>query len=227
MRKFRTVLTLALSVPLALVILSSAGQLQSFARPNYQELALITNVLHLVQQHYVHEVDEHELVEGALKGMLDVLDPHTTYLTPDFYKETQVETKGEFFGLGIEITKQNGYITVVSPIDGTPAARAGIRARDQIVAVCPDAAEDSCESTQEMNLYEAVKLMRGPRGTKIMIQVLRSGWAGPRPFTIVRDAIRVPSVTLELIEPGLPYIRLTQFQERTASDLAERLAGAS
>jgi carboxyl-terminal processing protease len=226
MSKLRTVLTLALSLVLALVLLTSAGQLRSFARPNYQELALITNVLHLVQQHYVRDVEEGELVEGALKGMLDVLDPHTTYLTPDFYKETQVETKGEFFGLGIEITKEDGYITVVSPIDGTPAARAGIRAKDQIVAVCPDATDGSCESTADMNLYEAVKLMRGPRGTEIMIQIIRGDWPSPKPFMITRDAIRVPSVTAHLIEPGLPYVRLTQFQERTAADLQEELVKA-
>ncbi len=224
MRKLRTVVTLGLTVGLALVLLSSAGQIRSFARPNYQELALITNVLHLVQQHYVRDIEEHELVEGALKGMLDVLDPHTSYLTPDFYKETQVETKGEFFGLGIEITKQDGYITVVSPIDGTPASRAGIKAKDQIVAVCPETTKESCESTQDMNLYEAVKLMRGPRGTEIMIQILRKDWTAPKPFVITRDAIRVPSVSMELIEPGLPYVRLTQFQERTATDLEEELA---
>jgi carboxyl-terminal processing protease len=223
MKTLRTIVTFGVSVVIALALLSGAGQLRSFAGPNYQDLALITNVLHLVQQHYVRQVEEHELVEGALKGMLDVLDPHTTYLTPDLFRETQVETKGEFFGLGIEITKQDGFVTVVAPIDGTPAARAGIRARDQIVAVCPDATEKSCESTQEMNLFEAVKLMRGPRGTKIMIQILRKSWMTPKPFVIVRDAIRVPSVTLHLMEPALIYVRLTQFQERTARDLGEQL----
>jgi carboxyl-terminal processing protease len=223
MRIVRTLATVGVSALAALVLMSGAGQLRSFARPNYEELSLITNVLHLVQQHYVREVEEHDLVEGALKGMLNELDPHTTYLTPDLFRETQVETKGEFFGLGIEITKQDGYVMVVAPIDGTPAAQAGIRAKDQIVAVCPDATEESCQSTQEMNLFEAVKLMRGPRGTKIMIQILRSTWTTPKPFVIVRDAIHVPSVTLRSLEPGLAYVRLTQFQERTAHDLDDRL----
>ncbi len=227
MSTFRTVVTAVASVAVALALFGGGGQLRSFAGSRYEELALITNVLHLVQQQYVREVEQEELVQGALKGMLDVLDPHTTYLTRDLFRETQVETKGEFFGLGIEITKRDGYVIVVAPIDGTPAARKGIRAKDQIVAVCPDATEASCESTREMNLYEAVKLMRGPRGTKIMIQVIREGWSSPKPFVIVRDAIHVPSVRMHIIEPGLPYVRLTQFQEKTAREFEEKLLEAS
>jgi carboxyl-terminal processing protease len=227
MSTLRTVATAAASVLVAMALLGGGGQLRSFAGSSYEELALITNVIHLVEQHYVTEVEQHELVEGALTGMLNVLDPHTTFLTKDLFRETQVETKGEFFGLGIEITKRDGYVVVVAPIDGTPAARKGIRAKDQIVAVCPDATEESCQSTQEMNLYEAVKLMRGPRGTKIMIQILREGWVAPKPVVIVRDAIRVPSVRVHLVEPGLPYVRLTQFQERTARELEEELQTAS
>ncbi len=227
MSTFRTVVAAVASVAVALALFGGGGQLRSFAGSRYEELALITNVLHLVQQQYVREVEQEELVQGALKGMLDVLDPHTTYLTRDLFRETQVETKGEFFGLGIEITKRDGYVIVVAPIDGTPAARKGIRAKDQIVAVCPDATEASCESTREMNLYEAVKLMRGPRGTKIMIQVIREGWSSPKPFVIVRDAIHVPSVRMHIIEPGLPYVRLTQFQEKTAREFEEKLLEAS
>ncbi len=224
MRTVRTVATFFVSLVVALAVLSGAGQLRSFAGPSYEELALITNVLHLVRQHYVRDIEEHELVQGALAGMLDVLDPHTTYLNADLFRELRVAAKGEFFGLGIEITKRDGYVTVVAPIDGTPAARAGIRARDQIIAVCPDTTDQSCQSTQEMNLFEAVKLMRGPRGTKILIRILRKGWSTPRPFLIVRDAIQVPSVALHLVEPNLPYVRLTQFQERTARDLDEMLS---
>jgi carboxyl-terminal processing protease len=224
MSKFRTAVTLAASAAAAAGILGGVGQLRSFAGPNYEELALITNVLHLVQQHYVREVDTHELVEGALKGMLSALDPHTAYLTPELFRETEVETKGEFFGLGIEISKRDGYVIVIAPIEGTPAARAGVRAQDQIVAVCPDATESSCQSTQEMTLFEAVQLMRGAKGTKILIQILRKGWTSPKPFVIVRDAIRVQSVTMDLVEPGLAYVRLSQFQERTPGDLEQKLA---
>ena len=159
-------------------------------------------MLHLVQQHYVDGIDESTLVEGALKGMLDTLDPHTSYLAPDLFREVQRDTRGEFEGLGIEITKRDGYVTVVAPIDGTPASRAGIKARDQIVAVCPDTTEASCQSTQDMNLVEAVKLMRGKRGTTILIMVLRKGWSAPKPYTLRRDSIKVSSVTLHMIEPS-------------------------
>jgi carboxyl-terminal processing protease len=228
MSKLRILGTLGVGVVLALVLIIMGGSLRtSVASPSYQDLALLANVLHLVKQHYVTDVDEHELVEGALKGMLDTLDPHTSYLAADLYREVQLDTKGEFEGLGIEITKRDGYVTVVSPIDGTPAQRAGIRARDQIVAVCPDVEDDTtCKSTQDMNLIEAVKMMRGPRGTKILVQVMRQGWPVPRPFVIKRDSIRVSSVTMQMIEPGIPYIRLSQFQERTAGDLRAALEAA-
>jgi carboxyl-terminal processing protease len=223
MRTLRTIGTLALASCLALVLALGLGNLRSFASSSYQDLALLTNVLHLVQQHYVSDVDQRELVEGALKGMLDVLDPHTTYLSEDFYREVQLDTKGEFEGLGIEITKRDGFVTVVSPIDGTPAASAGIKSQDQIVAVCPDATEESCLSTQDMNLLEAVKHMRGPRGTEIMIQVMREGWQTPKPFVIKRASIRIPSVKIRMAREGLVVVRLSQFQERTADDLAADL----
>ncbi|MCH6563058.1 MAG: S41 family peptidase [Myxococcales bacterium] len=226
MSKLRMVGTFAIASGVALFLFLGMGNLKSFAGPNYRELALLTNVLHLVQQHYVDDVDEHTLIEGALKGMLDVLDPHTSYLSADFYKEVQLDTKGEFEGLGIEITKRDGFVMVVAPIDGTPAAKAGIKAKDEIVAVCPSAEDDSCVSTQDMNLLEAVKLMRGPRGTKVMIQIRREGWTTPKPFVIKRASIRVSSVRMSILEPGLPYVRLSQFQERTTRDLAAALKQA-
>ncbi len=231
--RLRTLLRVALPAALlAALVAGGAGTMRSSnAGPSYEDLALLTNVLHLVRQHYVKDVDEHQLVEGALKGMLDTLDPHTSYLSRDLYKEMQRDTKGEFEGLGIEITKgdgdkADGFVTVVAPIDGTPASLAGIRAKDQIVAVCPDATEASCKGTQEMNLLEAVKMMRGPRGTKIMIQILREGWTQPKPFVIKRASIRVSSVQMHMLEKDIPYVRISQFQERTAEDLQEALAKA-
>jgi carboxyl-terminal processing protease len=224
MTKLRTFATLALAAAVALMLWGSFGSLRSFARPNYADLALLSNVLHLVDQHYVNDVDDRMLIEGALKGMLDVLDPHTTYLSPDFYREVQLDTKGEFEGLGIEITKgESGYVTVVSPIDGTPAMRAGIRARDEIVAVCPELTDESCLSTKDMGLLEAVKHMRGPRGSQILIQVMREGLQSPKPYVIVREAIKVPSVTVRKLDSGITYARVSQFQERTAEDLRDAL----
>jgi carboxyl-terminal processing protease len=224
MSKLRTFATLAFAVAVAVMLWGSFGNLRSFARPNYADLALLSNVLHLVDQHYVNEVDDRQLIEGALKGMLDVLDPHTTYLAPDLYREVQLDTKGEFEGLGIEITKgESGFVTVVSPIDGTPAMRAGIRSRDEIVAVCPELTDESCMSTKDMSLLEAVKHMRGPRGSQILIQVMREGMQTPTPYVIVREAIKVPSVTVRKLDSGITYARISQFQERTAEDLRDRL----
>ncbi len=225
MSKLRILGTLLLGTALALLLILAGGQMRpSMAGPNYQDLALLANVLHLVKQHYVKDVDEHQLIEGALKGMLDTLDPHTSYLEADLYREVQLDTKGEFEGLGIEITKKDGFVTVVAPIDGTPAQRAGIRARDQIVAVCPDIEDDtSCKSTADMNLIEAVKLMRGPRGTRVMVRIMRKGWQTPEPFVLKRASIRVSSVTVHMLEPGFPYIRLSQFQERTSRELRDAL----
>jgi carboxyl-terminal processing protease len=217
----------AVATTLALVALLSGGiQLPSFAGPTYPELEHFSTVVDLVKKHYVSDVSDRDLMEGAIKGMLSTLDPHTSYLPPDLYREVQQDTKGEFEGLGIEITKRDGFVTVVSPIEGTPAAEAGIRAQDQIVAVCPEATEESCKSTHDMSLIEAMKLMRGPRNSMVMIQVQREGWNAPKPFVIKRASIKVPSVQVFQIEPDLPYVGLNQFQENTAEDLREALAKA-
>ena len=228
MNRLRLIGTFVLGAVTTFALLATLVRLPSVATPNYQELALLTNVLHLVDQYYVEEVEQRELIEGALEGMLNALDPHSSYLSTELYREIQLDTKGEFEGLGIEISKRerNGFVTVVAPIDGTPASRAGIRALDEIVAVCPDATAESCQTTEDMNLLEAVRLMRGPRGTEVMIQIMRDGWEVPRPFVIKRASIRVSSVTLELVEPGLPYIRLSQFQENSAKELEEALSEA-
>jgi carboxyl-terminal processing protease len=160
--------------------------------------------------------------------MLQALDPHSSYLDPSAHREMQVDTKGEFHGLGIEISKRrDGYVEVVSPIDGTPAARAGIRARDQIVTICPTEKpedwEEDCRSTKGMDLHEAVKLMRGRKGSKITIEIFREGFEQPEPFTIVRDVVKVLSVESRLVEPGYAYVRVRSFQERTADDLRRQL----
>ncbi|MBS1106008.1 MAG: peptidase [Deltaproteobacteria bacterium] len=194
----------------------------------YEDLSLFTSVMNLVRRNYVEEVDETNLIRGAVRGMLAELDPHSTYMDPDSHKEMQIDTKGEFNGLGIEISKRrDGYIEVVSPIDGTPASRAGVRARDQIVAICPtekpaDWTED-CKGTKNMSLFDAVKLMRGKRGTAITIRIFREGFERPQPYTIMRDVVKVASVEGKALEPGYGYIRLRSFQERTARDLEKTL----
>jgi carboxyl-terminal processing protease len=167
-------------------------------------------------------------VRGAVRGLLADLDPHSSYLDPESHREMQVDTRGEFHGLGIEIMKRrDGFIEVVSPIDGTPAARAGLRARDQVVAICPtEVPEDwtePCRSTKGMDLHDAVLHMRGPRGSKITIHILREGFEKPEPYTIVRDVVKVESVEAKLLEPGYGYLRLRSFQERTADDVRREI----
>ena len=194
----------------------------------YEDLAMFTNVLELVRQNYVEDVDEHALLQAAMRGILEDLDPHSAFMIPEAFEDMQVETKGEFHGLGIEISKESGeFIEVVAPIDGTPASRAGIEARDRITAICPtEKPEDwteACRGTTEMSLFEAVSLMRGKRGTSITIYVLREGMAEPTKFEIRRDTVKVASVRSELVEPGIGHLRVSSFQERTGRDVGTRL----
>jgi len=215
-------------VAFTLSLLALVGASVSFAKTRYEDLALFTSVLTHVRSNYVEVVDEHDLLTGALNGMLRELDPHSAFLDSDAYEEMQVDTRGEFHGLGIEITKRQGEpIEVVSPIDGTPAQRAGIRARDHIVMICPtEPPEDwteECRGTKNMSLLEAVQLMRGRKGTEITIHILRSDDLEPRPFTVVRDVVQIDSVEGKLLEPGYGYLRVSAFQERTDQELFESL----
>lgn len=185
-------------------------------RQDYESLEAFTNILSIVKKNYVEDVNTKSLVTGAINGMLSSLDPHSAYLTPDLYKELQMDTQGRFGGLGIEITIKGGILTVVSPIEDTPAAKAGVKPGDQIFKI-----ED--EFTKDMTLVEAVKKMRGPKGTKITISVRREGVAELINFTLMRDTIRVQSVRSRNLEEGYGYVRLAQFQERSDRDLQRSL----
>src|SRR5919106_4456480 len=185
-------------------------------RQDYETLETFTNILSIVKKNYVEDVDTKNLVNGAITGMLTSLDPHSAYLTPDLYKELQMDTQGRFGGLGIEITIRGGILTVVSPIEDTPAAKAGVKPGDQIFKI-----ED--EFTKDMTLVDAVKKMRGPKGTKITISVRREGEAELISFTLMRDTIRVQSVRSRNLEEGYGYVRLAQFQERSDRDLHRAL----
>jgi carboxyl-terminal processing protease len=185
-------------------------------RQDYESLEAFTNILSIVKKNYVEDVDTKNLVSGAINGMLSSLDPHSAYLTPELYKELQMDTQGRFGGLGIEITVKGGILTVVSPIEDTPAAKAGVKPGDQIFKI-----ED--EFTKDMTLVDAVKKMRGPKGTKITISVKREGVPELINFTLMRDTIRVQSVRSRNLEEGYGYIRLAQFQERSDRDLQKAL----
>ena len=193
------------------------GRVSAVAKETYENIEVFTNVLALVQKNYVDPVSTKQLIDGAITGMLTALDPHSAYLPPDLYKELQVDTRGSFGGLGIEITTKSNVLTVVSPIEDTPAYRAGVKPGDQIIKI-----ED--EFTKDMPLVEAVKKMRGPRGTKIHLTLRREGVPNLIELTLTREVIKIQSVKSHMLEKGYGYIRITQFQERTDDDLARALS---
>jgi carboxyl-terminal processing protease len=187
----------------------------SKAEATYKQLELFARVLSYVQNNYVEPVDEQQLMHGAIKGMLETLDPHTQFMPPDVFKEMKIDTSGEFGGLGIEIAKKNDNIIVVSPIDDTPAQRAGIRAGDQVLKI-----DD--ESTRNMELARAIQKMRGPAGKKVLLTIMREGFSAPREFAIIRDHIRIASVEGSLFG-GIGHIKVKNFQERTDASLFKEL----
>ena len=182
----------------------------------YENLRLFTEVLSIVQSQYVDEVPPKDIIYNAIKGTLRGLDPHSSFLDPEMYREMQVETSGSFGGLGIEITLRDDVLTVVAPIEGTPAYRSGIQPGDRILKI-------EGLSTKDMQLTDAVKRMRGKPGSKITITIVREGWTEPKDFLITREQIRVQSVKSNQLETGIEYIRLRQFQEQTANDLETSL----
>ncbi|MBF0318422.1 MAG: S41 family peptidase [Nitrospirae bacterium] len=182
----------------------------------YHELKLFTEVISIIKSNYVEEVKVKDLIYGALKGMLNSLDPHSSFMTPDLFKEMKVDTKGEFGGVGIQIGKKGGFITVISPIEDTPAYQAGIKAGDAIVKI-------NGESTEKMTLYDAVSKMRGPKGSKVAITIMRTDWKEPKDFTLMRDTIKVKSVKYKIINEDIGYVKINQFQEKTVADLVKAL----
>ena len=185
----------------------------SAAGEGYEELKSFTEVMSMVRKYYVEEVKTKDLIYGAIKGMHSSLDPHSSFMPPDAYKEMQVETKGEFGRLGIQIGMKDKFLTVIAPIDDTPASRAGIKAGDKIVKI-------NKESTRDMSLQDAVTKMRGAPKTSVTISILRDGWEGPKDFTMIREIIKIKSVKSKVLDDGIGYIKISQFQEQTASDLS-------
>ncbi len=184
----------------------------------FEDLKVFSDVFGIVQKEYVEETKPKALVYGAIKGMLETLDPHSAFMTPETFKEMQEETRGRFEGIGIEITVKDGILTVVSPIEGTPAFRAGIVAGDQILKI-------EGEVTKNMTLPDAVKRLRGQKGTKVNVTIMREGFTKPQEFTLTRDVIPVRSVRSELIDKNIGYIRIAQFQEKTDADFDKAIKG--
>ena len=185
-------------------------------RDTYKDLETFANVLTLIQQYYVDDVDSSKVISGAINGMLSSLDPHSAYMTPEDFKDLEEETSGSFTGIGIEITVRDQVLTAVAPIEGTPADREGIRPGDQIIKI-------NGEATKSMTLLEAVKKLRGEKGTPVTISILREGWKDSKDFTFVREAIPIHSVKSMEIEPGYSYIRIANFQNATTKEVRSAL----
>jgi len=182
----------------------------------YKNLEILTEVLRQIEKNYVEPQDNRKLVQGAIKGMVQSLDPHSTFLSKDEHQELLSETKGSFSGIGIEITVRDNVLTVVSPIEGTPAYKAGIQAGDKIVRI-------EGKPTADMTLPEAVRSIRGEKGTKVTLTIMREGAEKPLEFTVTRDVIPIKSVRSTLLNPKIAYVRVSNFQSKTTTDLSAEL----
>lgn len=186
------------------------------ADEKYQELQVFVKVLNLIEKYYVEEVDTQKLIYGGIKGMLAELDPHTSFLTPEYFKEFQEETAGEFNGIGIEISVVNDALTVISPIEDTPAWKAGIKAGDKILTI-------NGESTRGFTLSDAAQRMKKDNN-KIQLGIMREGFKKIQVFDVWREQIRVKSVKFTDLENGYAYFRVTTFIENTFKDFEKLLA---
>jgi carboxyl-terminal processing protease len=180
----------------------------------YKGLKLFSDVIELVEKNYVDPVDSKQMIEQAIQGMVHSLDPHSSLLPPDDFKELQIDTQGEFTGIGVSITMRNGFVTVVSPIEGTPAYKAGIKAGDIIVKV---------DGKPTNELRHAVKMIRGPKGTEVVVTIKRKGVGEPIDIKLIRDVIPVESVRAIVLKPGYGYIWITNFRDNTTDDTVTEL----
>ena len=215
-KKTAVVVLVCLAALSGLLFMRSAD-VSADTETTYRKLKLLAQVLETIQEKYVENPNPEDLIYGAIKGMVASLDPHSAFLTPEEYKELQIETAGRFTGIGIEITNRDGILTVVSPIEGTPAFKAGIEAGDKIIKV-------DGKLTKQMTLMDAVKAIRGPRGEKVTLTVLRKNAKELMDFDIVRDIIPLISVRSRVLEPGFGYLRIASFQSATGRDLKKELA---
>src|SRR6476659_9998257 len=207
-------LTLLATQPLTVLVGSSAGAASS---DTYRQLNLFGEVFERVRADYVEKPDDSKLVESAINGMLAGLDPHSSYMDPKSFRDMQVQTKGEFGGLGIEVTMEDGLVKVVTPIDETPAAKAGVMANDVITQL-------DGEQVQGLTLNQAVEKMRGPVNTKIKLTIMRKGQDKPIEVSITRDVIRVRSVRSRVEGDDIGFIRISQFNEQTSEGLKKAIS---
>lgn len=191
------------------------GDLEAKSDETYKSLKVFSDVLEIIEKNYVDEVNSKELIEKAIQGMVHSLDPHSSLMPPEAFRDLSIDTKGEFTGIGIHITMRDKFVTVISPIEGTPAYRAGIKAQDRIMKV---------DGKPTTDLREAVKMMRGPKGTSVVVTIHRKGAADPIEFTLIRDVIPIRSIRSAILKPGYGYIRISNFNQSTTEDLKDALS---
>jgi carboxyl-terminal processing protease len=195
------------------------GQEMVQAKPDtYEELKAFTQALELVKRNYVENPDQKELIQGAIRGMISNLDPHSSYMSERAFKEMSMDIKGEFTGVGIQIGIKNQQLTIIAPIEDTPGYRAGLAAADKILKI-------NDEWTKDMTIEQAVDKMRGPKGTPVRLLVHREGWDKPKEFKIIRDVIKVVSVKSKMLDDAIGYVKIIQFQGQTVEELEKALKG--
>ncbi len=215
-KSFLVFLAVMLFTAVAISVVTLQPGAKAASDEEYRRMRIFTEVLSEIQRKYVEKKSADELITEAVKGMVSSLDPHSAYLTPEEYKDLQVETKGSFSGVGIEITMRDGVLTVVSPIEGTPAYKAGVHAGDRIIKI-------DGKLTKGMSLMDAVKAIRGQRGSKVVLTMLREGAGKLLDLSITRDLIPLRSVRFFLLEDGYGYVRISNFQEDTTEHLIKAL----
>lgn len=213
MKKYTSSAIVTLCLACALVFSASVYAL---SEKGYEALHRFTKVLHLVEDNYVDPIDDEKTIMGAIRGMLGSLDPHSVYMSPEVYRELKVDTRGRFDGVGIEVTVRDGWITVIAPIAGSPAEKAGIQPGDEIVKI-------DGQSTKNFDLAHAVKLMRGRRGSRIILTIRRAGVKQPFDVSVIRQKISVPSVKTEVLDKRYGYISILSFQEDTTESLRKAI----
>ena len=202
---------------LSILLMGRFQNARAVAQESYQYLEVFNQALDIVQKRYVKEAEIKDLIYGAIQGMLTKLDPHSVHLPPEYFKDMKIDITGQFGGVGIEIGMREGRLTIISPIEDTPAWRAGIKAGDLILKI-------DGEPTEPMSLTDAVHKMRGKKGTPVTLTIMREGWAEPKNFTIIRDIIKIKSVKqAEMIDGKYGYIRLITFNENSSTELNQAM----
>ncbi len=216
-RKILNLIIVFFLIGTALFLKGSKSEVNADTSEVYRNIEIFTEVLRQIEKSYVEPKDPQELLYGAIKGMVQSLDPHSSFMTKEEHEELMMETRGSFSGIGIEITLKDSFLTVVSPIEGTPAFKVGMKSGDRILKI-----ED--ESTKKMTMMDAVKRIRGPKGTRVNLTIGRVGAEKPLEFSITRDVIPLISVRYHMVNPHIGYIRISHFQSKTSDDLASAIA---